>query len=392
MAISATTPVCSPIFRGRRAPDLGIPQKPANEDFPLFSEFICRRCGAVRDIGAAFDTTGELRYSGAGGQNVADVKKGIFVELLDGTFNLMSRTWMTSLILGGVLFIPSAFLFGWAYGAFFDAFKSIGKVSENPTGFLMALGLAYLWIFLAALAQGLFMLFVRACVTEHSARVVRGEPADTFSIARHVITTRYLPLLGQRVIQSIILAITFSAAILITSVVVAVMIALKLEVLGILLGVILGLGGICLVVWLAVRYMVTLESMVVDGSGIDQAFDQSMSLVKHRWWRVFGYTLLFGLMVSFAASLVGTPIVFFSTIRSFMKVLEEMVKEPSGSQAFNQVFLQIFAGLGRRLGILQYIEGLMAAFVVPVFMTLLFFQLKKPPEPVTQPDVPGTGA
>ena len=311
---------------------------------------------------------------------MADATKGVFVEILDGTFNLISRTWMTSLILGGVLFIPSAFLFGWAYGAFFAAFRNLREISGNPGSFMMALGIAYLWIFLAALAQGVLMLFVRACVTEHSARALRGEPADTFSIAGHVITRRYLPLLGQRVIQMVILSITFSAAIMLTSAVVAIMIAIKLEVLGILLGVILGLGGIGLVVWLAVRYAVTLESMVVDDSGIDQAFDQSMSLVKHRWWRVFGYTLLFGLMVSFAASLIGTPIVFFSTIRPFMHALEEILKEQSGSPGLDHVFFQLFAGLGRRLGILQYIEGLMVSFVTPVFMTLLFFELKKPRE------------
>jgi hypothetical protein len=337
---------------------------------------------------------------------VADAKKGVFVELLDGTFSLMSRTWMTSLILGGILFIPSAFVLGWAYGAFFDSFKNIGEMTEDPTSMLATLGIAYLWIFVAALVQGLLFLFVRACVTEHSARAVRGEPADTFSVARHVISKRYLPLLGQRVIQMLILSITFSGAVLITSVVVAILIAIKLEVLGILLGVIIGLAGLGVVIWLTVRYMVTLESMVVDGSGIDQAFDQSMSLVKHRWWRVFGYTLLFGLMVSFAASLIGTPIVFFSTIRPFMRALEEMLKEPSGSQGFNHVFFQLFTGLGRRLGILQYIESLMISFVTPVFMTLLFFELKKPREPVPQPEAaasdgpsgeaqalpPGTGA
>ena len=88
-------------------------------------------------------------------------------------------------------------------------------------------------------------------------------------------------------------------------------------------------------------------------------------------------------MVSFASSLIGTPIVFFSTIRQLIQALQEIMRDTSGSQDFNAAFLRMLTGLGRRLGILQYVESLMAAFVTPVFMTLLFVRLKKEagPEP-----------
>ncbi len=319
---------------------------------------------------------------------MADAKRGDFADLLDGTFNMISRTWMTSLILGGVLFIPTAFLFGWAYGAFMDSIKDMvgGMAGDDPTAGLVALGLGYLWIILAALAQGVVFLFVRACVTEHSARVVRGEPANTFSIAVHVLKNKYAPLLGQRVLQMVIISITFCGAMLVTSVAIGITAALQLTWLAVLLGIVFGLGGLALVIWLSVLYRVTLESLVIDGTGIEQSIDASMALVKNRWWRVFGYTLLFGLMVSFASSLIATPIMFFSTIRQFIHALESVLRDSSGSQSFNQVFLRLLAGLGRRLGILQYVESLLACFVTPVFMTLLFLELKKPPRPKGVPE------
>ena len=321
---------------------------------------------------------------------MADGKKGTFADLLDGTFNLISRTWMTSLILGGVLFIPSAYLFGWAYGAFMDLFKDMAEMGrQDPTSVLATLGIAYVWIFLAAVVQGVLFLFVRACVTEHTALAVRGEQANTFTVALHVITQTYLKLLGQRIIQIVILSITFGGAVLITSVPAGILTALNRITLAILAGCVLGLAGLGVVIWIAVRYTVTLESMVVDGSGIDQSFDHSMVLVRGRWWRVFGYTLLFGLMVGFASSLIGTPIVFFSTIRQFMHALESALRAPSGPRSMNAVFMQLLAGLGRRLGVLQYIQSLIAGFVTPVFMTLLFFELKKPePEPLPQEAFP----
>jgi hypothetical protein len=318
---------------------------------------------------------------------VASGKRGVFTDLLDGTFNMISRTWMTSLILGGVLFIPTAFLFGWAYGTFLDALKDMAEIGRgNPISVLVTLGMGYLWILLAALAQGVMFLFVRACVTEHSARVIRGEKTTTFDVAAYVIKHKYAPLLGQRLLQIVILSITFGAVVLVTSAAVGALAALDLFVFAVLLGIILGLAGLAVVIWLAVRYKVTLESLVIDGTGIEQSIDHSMALVRGKWWRVFGYTLLFGLMVSFASSLIATPIMFFSTIRQFIHAMEGILKESSRSQSFNRVFFRLLAGFGRRLGILQYIQSLLACFVTPVFMTLLFLELKKPTQPQAAPE------
>lgn len=315
-------------------------------------------------------------------ENVAERKQGVFVGLLDGTFSMVARTWLTSLLIGGVLFIPTSFLFGWAYGAFVDVMARTAELDRGqPAPLLAAMGVAYLWIVLALLAQGLVYLFVRACVTEHTARAVRGETANTFDVFFYVATEKYLKLLVQRIVQMAIISITFGGVTLVVSVAVGVAAALKAEIAAVLFGVVLGLAGIALVIWISIRYAVTLESLVIDGTGVNQSFDHSMALVRHRWWRVFGYILLFGLMVSFASSLIATPIMFFSTIRQFMQVLQELLRGSSRSESFNTMFLKLFTGLSRRLGILQYVQSLLGAFVTPVFMTLLFLELKKPPAP-----------
>lgn len=330
---------------------------------------------------------------------MAEKKKNVFVDLLDGTFSMISRTWLTSLLIGGVLFIPTSFFFGWAYGAFIDVMvRTAGLGHGDPGPLLMAMGLAYLWIVLALLAQGLVYLFVRACVTEHTARAARGETADTFDVFFSVATQKYPRLLLQRIIQMAIISITVGGVTLVVSVAVGIAAALQAEIAAVLFGVVLGIAGIGLVIWISIRYAVTLESLVVDGTTVDQSFDQSMALVRHRWWRVFGWILLFGLMVSFATSLIATPIVFFSTIRPFMQVLQELLRETSPSESFNTMFLKLFTGLSRRLGILEYVQSLLGVFVTPVFMTLLFLELKKPPAPekeelpLTASEAPGASA
>ena len=323
--------------------------------------------------------------------------RGVFVCLLDGTFSTLSRTWPTSLLLGGILFIPPALLFGWAYGSLFDALgRTLETAGEEPGPLLTALGLAYLWLLLAALAQGLVFLFVRACVTEHTARAARGQIAGPLQVASFVLREKYARLLGQRVLQAAILSITLAAAVILATLGIVLGASLHSDALAILAGSVFGLGGIAVVVWVSIRYTVTLESLVVDGTGIERSIDASMDLVRHRWWRVFGYTLLFGLIVSFASSLVATPIMFFSTIRQFMRALEAVIRDPSGADGFSLAFLKLMAGLGRRFGILQYVQSLLGGFVTPVFMTLLFLELKKrwEPEPAApgetpaEPDVP----
>jgi hypothetical protein len=246
--------------------------------------------------------------------------------------------------------------------------------------------LSYLWLLLAVLAQGFVYLFVRACVTEHASRAVRGEPASTFGVMRDVITRKYGKLIGLRVLQLAILGIVFAAACAVGGVAAAIFGGLlKSTALAALLSMLLVLGGLIVVIWLAVRYTVTLESLVIDGTGIDQSIDASMALVRHRWWRVFGYTLLFSLMVSFASSLIATPVMFFSNIRQFIHVMESLLRETSGSRSFNSMFRELLVGMGRRLGILQYVQSVLGGFVSPVFMTLLFLELKKRPVPEPQP-------
>lgn len=311
---------------------------------------------------------------------MAGSNKGAFADLLDGTFGMLSRTWLTTLSLGGVLFIPTSFFIGWSYGTLLDAFKGFSPAeSQDPAAILVPLGIAYLWLVLAALVHGLVYLFVRACVTEHAARTARGETAAPGAVAAFILRGRYARLLGQRVVQMMILSITLGAATVVAAAGIGIAMALDSTLLAVLVGAAFGAAGLGVFTWIAVRYMVTLESLVIDDAGIEQSFDHSMALVRRRWWRVFGYTLLFGLMVSFASSIIATPVMLFSNIREYMHSLELLLKGNWSDRSFNQVLMQLFAGLGRRLGILQYVQSLLGSLVTPVFMTLLFLDLKKQP-------------
>jgi hypothetical protein len=309
---------------------------------------------------------------------VAEAKKGIFVDLLDRSFAVMGRTWPTTLLLGAVLFFPTSWFFGWAYARLFDVLsRTMGAPGKELAGSLGPLGLAYLWIILAALAQGLVFLFVRACVAAHAVQAVRGRPATPFTVIPGIFREKYPRLLGQRVLQWAIIGVTLAAGSALAGVGIGVPVAFKLYALAVVLGVVLVLGTLVVYAWLSIRFSLTLEAVVVDDAKIEQSLDASAAAIRGDWWRVFAITLLFALMVSFATSLLVTPILFFAGLREYGELLRSMLDSRSEPGSFNHTFMRLIAGMGKKIGLMAYLQSLLTSFVTPVFMTLLYLAMKK---------------
>jgi hypothetical protein len=81
----------------------------------------------------------------------------------------------------------------------------------------------------------------------------------------------------------LILSITLGGVSIAVGIGIGIFAALKLFVPAVVVGAVLGLAGLGLVIWLSVRFMVTLESLVIDGTRIEQSIDHSMALVRRRW-------------------------------------------------------------------------------------------------------------
>ncbi len=202
---------------------------------------------------------------------------------------------------------------------------------------------------------------------------------------------RYGRLIGQRALQYTILGATAAGATAIGALLMAVSQLLPSPLVGVLVGAVIIVAGFCVSEWLAVRWSVTLECVVIENARVGASLDRSAGLVRGAWWRVFGYTLLLGLMVSFAVSLVATPVVFFTSLPGYARVLGDLLHGSAGSADFPVLVRSLLSGMGGGLAVLMYIEGLFSAFVVPVFMTLLFLELRRradAPDPRAVPAAP----
>ena len=308
--------------------------------------------------------------------------RGSFADLIDGVFGLLARTWKTTLLCGSIAFLPAAVLYGWAYDRLFAAYAHVlPAVEERVLSPVFALAGMFSWILLAALVQGVAVLFVRACVTAQAAGAVRGGEAPVAVLAARVVRRDGARLLGQRVLQGLVYAGVAAAAVILIVVAVAIAAAVGTvpggSVAAVVIAMLLYVAALAAAAWLWVRFSFTLESVVIDGAKAARSFGLSASLVRGSWWRVLGTRLIFGMMLGFVASLVATPIVFFATIRAYARYLSEMVRGTADAGSLLDMIRAMGSGLPVRLAVFQYLRSMLNAFFAPAFMTLLYFEMKR---------------
>ena len=301
-------------------------------------------------------------------------------DLLDGTFQMIGRTWKTALILGGVLFAPAAWMTGLSYSRLFHSYlrllSSAGRASSDMMQVLLSLAGTYAWLIAGSALIGLVTLFVRACLILHTWHAVNGRSPRLGEIVLTVLRTRILRLIAQRLlVLAIIAAVWFPVAVL-AGAAAGIAAAVGSISAAVIVASVLAAGACAVSVWLAVRFSVAREAMVVDAQGIDDSLEESTRVVSHSWWRVFGLLLLIMLIVSFAASLVSAPIVLFSLLPAYVRLYQELLSGTLRSSAWLATLFQAFAGMGWKLGLGTYLSCLLSAFVLPGFMTLLFLDLK----------------
>jgi hypothetical protein len=328
---------------------------------------------------------------------VIDARKLTFTDLLDGTFRTTARTWLTSLVVGGVLFAPAALLISRAYVRFGRAYAVIFDLALNatddPTAVLGALAQsigAYLVLLGAMFIQMLITLFVRACVTEHACRAAQNLPASLPEVFFSVLKKKYLKLIGQQLLLGLMYAGILIVGTLLASMAIAIAAgagsrSVSVLAIAILFSLIFMGGCIAVYLWLAIRFAVVLEAVVVDNVGAIDSLGRSASLVKGSWWRVFGYSLLWSLMVGFAVTLVSTPIVLFSTLGPYMQMIKDIMSSSGDYSDMGSMFSSLFSSLSRGVGISTYVASLLTCFVSPVFMTILYLGLRAKKEPPAIP-------
>jgi hypothetical protein len=96
--------------------------------------------------------------------------------------------------------------------------------------------------------------------------------------------------------------------------VVVVLAVAKITALAVLVGVVGFIGAFVATVWISIRLSLAVPAIVLEGAGPVAALKRSWQLVHGSWWRIFGITLLAGIVVAFIGAILQIPFAIVETL------------------------------------------------------------------------------
>jgi hypothetical protein len=301
-------------------------------------------------------------------------------DLLDATVKTIGATWTTTVVVGGLLFVPAAWMLGDSYTYMFEWISQTmhrGARGDMSSWHLLGqLARVYAWSLAAAALFALASMAVRGCVALHAARAAAGEPADLRDIVPAVVRGSLLRLVGQSALVAAMAAAVMAAAVVPAVLAIVAAAALRAPVLAGVLAVLFVGAGSGVVVWINVRFALAPESIVIGRARVDASLDESARLVKGVWWRLLGRLLVVSLVVGFGTSLLEAPVAAFTILPAYVEIFRSFAA-PSHEQLDLMVdAFESLAALGGPLAFMTWLGSVAGSFVTPVFMALLYLDLK----------------
>lgn len=213
-------------------------------------------------------------------------------ELLDGAFKLLRADFGPLLIAVGVVVVPTQVLLTILSANFAtDLFTTIEANPQAVDQIFSDIGAAIPGFVLVTLLSIILLLLAEAAVVRiGAARYLGG--TESAGDALRAAGRKALPLIGARLLA------TVGAALLplLGVVLVAFAFAAGDQTLGgIALLVLLLL--VALGVYLYIRWFLTTPAIMLEDAGAAGSLSRSAQLVKGRWWTVFGYLIVAGIVV-----------------------------------------------------------------------------------------------
>lgn len=305
---------------------------------------------------------------------VSYVRTYNLADLFDRTVKMVKGTWKTSVLAGGALVaIPSA-LFGIALTSMMERVARLAVnlgPNPGPVAAFRVLG-AMSWIWLAAILAGALYLLAFLAVTHAVRAAVFGGkelPAESVSVA---LRYSLAAVIGQSLLKGLIIgAITAVPSVFLG-------LAVGLDggspALGVLAG-ITYIAGLVAGVWIWVSLLFAPQAVVYDKAGVLGGLRDSMRLVRGSWWRVFGFTVLVQIILSFAVGIITTPLVGVAIIPAVTDMIREST---AGTLTDAEVVeaLTSFGSLGTAASIGMFVQQVLTLLIIPVFYALFFVDLK----------------
>ena len=236
----------------------------------------------------------------------------------------------------------------------------VGKQTGKPVGDMI---LTESGTGLLILLSGLFLLILgfvasSGALYDLTSREYEERPFPLGSIFRQSLTQSMWLILIQYVL--IFLAMIMGLSLVIT---ISLAISPILGALGLLI-------AIFFLIYAMLRILFCRAALVSEELGPIEAIKRSLELTKGNFWRVFGITLLVGLMIYIAYVLIQTPLSL--AISSDLTWIIEFIR---GNTNFPFLFKGIKSDI-LNLEIVSFISSALTIVFVPAFLTTFYYDLR----------------
>lgn len=294
-------------------------------------------------------------------------------DLFDRLFKLIGSTWVRNLALACIILLPIGLVFAVAADiGFTDLADAILERSESmDEGDAWVILGFFAWFFAGVLLFILGTVVATVGVTVIGCSTMAGEETTWQDALRVAFGPRMFKVLGMYIVEIFlfggIIGIPYA---LIISAIVA-----ESGLLG-FIGGLLFLMGIVAGIYLAISFAFTVPVIAWEDDDVFRSFRRSWSLVRRQWWRTFGILILMGLMVSFAVSLVMTPlyiVAFWEFFRTYFQMLSALGNgvEPDPSMGADMI-----RSLGLGFGLITVVSSILQLLVAPLYTVVMYFDLR----------------
>jgi hypothetical protein len=226
------------------------------------------------------------------------------------------------------------------------------------------------WFFFALFIFLIGTAMVTLAVTIVGCSEMSGQQISWQEALSRTFGMRLLRLFGQYILQGLL----FAALILVPYIILITAIALGSLLLGLAAGALL-FASVLAVIYLATSWTFTVPTIGWEEADVIQSLRRSWLLVKANWWRVFGILLLMSIILSFAISLIMTPIYLIALWNFFVSYFQ-MLDSLGAGRPDPSVLFENLRSMGIGLGVVSGLSTILEMLVRPLYVTVLYFDLR----------------
>lgn len=304
-------------------------------------------------------------------------------DLFDRWFRLIGKTWLRNLILSIVILGPAALILAVCMDI---GFSQMGELMDQGSD-LESADFTVLFAFFGWLLVGLLLLLLGSvgatiAVTMVGCAEMSGKPLSWQDALQSAFGMSFLKIL----VQYILLAL--GAAVIMGVPYGLIMGGIAAESAG------LGLAGgfllfamIPVILYFAINFAFIVPATAWESESVFGAFRRSWDLVRGNWWRTFGILILMVLVVSFAISIVMTPL-YIIILWDFFQSYFEMLGALGNGEPDPAFAKEMLTSFGFAFGVINAISTIAEMIVTPLYTVVMYFDLRARNGEFSQPATP----